>query len=75
MNDGVGESGGSRLTEVEDVLQRLFRDDRTNAALAWLLVGVLATVFVESVLDVDYGWILFVGVVGFVVLLPPVASR
>ncbi|MFD1598077.1 hypothetical protein [Halobellus rarus] len=75
MNDGVGESGDSRLTDVEDVLQRLFRDGRTNAVLAWLLVGVLAAVFADSVLDVDYGWILFVGVVGFVVLLPPVAYR
>lgn len=75
MSDRVGESSDSRLTEVEDVLQRVFRDGRTNAVLAWLMVGVLAVVFADSVLDVDYGWILFVGVVGFVVLLPPVAYR
>lgn len=75
MNDGVREPDGSRLTDFEDALERLFRDGRANAVLSWLLVGVLASVFVESALDIDYGWILFVGVVGFVVLLPPVAHR
>ncbi|WP_144903268.1 hypothetical protein [Halobellus captivus] len=70
-----GNSGASTLIEVEDALERLFRDGRTNAVLAWLLVGILVTVFVESVLDVDYQWILFVGFVGFVVLLPPLSHR
>ena len=76
MSDSTGESDetGGRI-ELEDALERLFRDGRTNAVLAWLLVGVLALVFVESLLDVDYRWILFVGVVGLIVLIPPVAYR
>ncbi|WP_335999395.1 hypothetical protein [Halorientalis halophila] len=75
MSDSVGDPGESPLVEVEDVLERLFRDGRTNAVLAWLLVGVLASVFVESLLDLDLQWILFVGFVGFVVSLPPVVYR
>jgi hypothetical protein len=76
VSDSTGESDetGGRI-ELEDALERLFRDGRTNAVLAWLLVGVLALVFVESLLDVDYRWILFVGVVGLIVLIPPVAYR
>jgi hypothetical protein len=60
---------------VPDALERLFRDGRGNAILAWLVVGVLAGVFVESVLSVDYRWILLVAVVGVVVCLPPLAYR
>jgi hypothetical protein len=60
---------------VTDTLEALFRDSRLNAAFAWVLVGLLVTVFVESVLDIDYGWILFVGVVGVIVLIPPAAYR
>lgn len=67
--------GSDGRIELEDALERLFRDGRTNALLAWLLVGVLAVVFVESALDLDYQWILFVGFVGCVVLLPPLAYR
>jgi glucan phosphoethanolaminetransferase (alkaline phosphatase superfamily) len=37
------------------------------------MVGVLLIVFAESVLEVDYRWIAFVAVVGFVVLIPPTA--
>ncbi|MUV88570.1 hypothetical protein GJ629_00610 [Halapricum sp. CBA1109] len=66
--DGDGEA-------VAEAIERLFRDGRTNAGLAWALVGVLAVVFVESVVGVDYRWILLVGVVGAIVLLPPVAYR
>lgn len=61
--------------DIVDTLQRLFRDGLVNAVLAWLLVGVLAVVFAESVLDADPQWILFVGVVGAVVVVPPVAFR
>jgi hypothetical protein len=63
------------MTELEDALEVLFRDSHTNAILAWVLVGLLVTVFVESALDVDYGWILFVGVVSLIVLVPPAAYR
>jgi len=75
MSDRGGETHDSPTVELEDALRHLFRDGRTNAVLAWLLVGVLAVAFVDSALAVDYQWILFVGFVGFVVLLPPVAYR
>jgi hypothetical protein len=58
-----------------DVLARLFKSGRTNAVISWLLVGVLTVVFVESVVDVDRLWMLFVGVTAVIVLLPPLAYR
>lgn len=58
-----------------DVLARLFRSGRTNAVISWLLVGILTTVLVESVLDVDRLWILFVTVTAGIVVIPPVAYR
>lgn len=57
------------------MLERLFRSGRANALLAWLLVGVLGLVFVESVLDFDLQWFVFVVVVAGIVLLPPAAYR
>lgn len=63
------------VKELEDVLERLFRSGRTNAILAWLIVGVLAIVFVESVFDFDYQWMVFVAAVGTIVLIPPIAYR
>lgn len=72
-SDDPASDGGTDVTE--DVLYRLFRDGRTNALLAWSQVLVLAIVFFESLLDVDYRWILFVGVVGVVVTIPPLAYR
>jgi hypothetical protein len=65
---------GGRI-DLDDALVRLFRDGRTNAVLAWLLVSLLPLVFVESALDLDYQWTLFVGFVGLVVLIPPVSFR
>ncbi|QCS42464.1 hypothetical protein [Natrinema versiforme] len=62
-----------RADAAADVFERLFRSGRTNALLAWLVVGVLATVFVESALDFDRQWLVFVAGVGTVVLIPPVA--
>ncbi|MEF8973552.1 MAG: hypothetical protein V5A15_01575 [Haloarcula sp.] len=76
MSDGSGRPEGSLGTlDLEDTFERLFRDGRTNAIIAWVLVAILTAVFVESVLEADYPWILFVSVVGFVVLVPPVAFR
>lgn len=60
---------------LQDPLERLFRDSRLNALLAWGFVGILGLVFAESVLQMDLRWIVFVGVVGAVVLLPPLAYR
>lgn len=54
-----------------DALEQLFRDGRTTVIVAWLLIGVLLSGFVESLLDVDPQWIVFVAVAGVVVLLPP----
>jgi len=60
---------------VEDAVERLFRNGRTNALIAWAVVGVLALVFLESALDWDRLWMAFVAVTGIVVLIPPVAYR
>jgi hypothetical protein len=68
-------TGSVGTPDFDDAIERLFRDGRTNAVLAWLLVAVLVGVFVDSVIDVDYPWILFVGFVGAVVLLPPLSHR
>jgi len=59
----------------EDVFDRLFRDSVVNAVIGWLLVAVLAGVFVDSVVDFDQQWMLFVAAVGAVVLVPPAAFR
>ena len=76
MSDGSGRPDSSTGTiHFGDTLEKLFRDGRTNAIIAWALVTILTAVFVESVLGADYPWILFVSVVGFVVLVPPVAFR
>ena len=69
------EGDGARTRGTEDVLDRLFRDGRTNAMLAWALVAVLGVVFVESVLDFDRLWIAFVAAAGAIVLVPPAAYR
>lgn len=71
MQDVEGVDGD----DSEDVLGRLFRSGRTNAALSWLLVAVLAAVFVESVLDFDRLWMGFVAATAVIVLVPPVAYR
>lgn len=61
--------------EAEDLFIGLLRDGRLNAVLAWLIVAVLVTVFIESLLDFDRLWIVFVGFSGGVILLPPIAKR
>lgn len=60
---------------VQDVLERLFRSGRTNAIVAWLLISVLLLVLVESLLDFDLQWIVFVTAAGVIVLLPPGVHR
>jgi len=72
------DSGGTdalSTMDAEDVLARLFKSGRTNAVIAWLLVGMLGLVVVESVLDVDRLWILFTTVTAAIVLIPPMAYR
>lgn len=63
------------VTDVEDVIDKLFRSGRNNAFIAWASVVVLVSVFVESFLDGDVQWVVFVAFVGVVVLIPPVAFR
>lgn len=71
--DGTDRDTGP--SPLEDVLTQLIASSRTNAILAWLLVAVLTSVFVESLLDLDAGWIVFVGVSGLIVLVPPISAR
>ena len=61
--------------EYEAIFDRLFRDDRTNAVLAWAMVTVLALVGLESVLGLDVQWIAMVAGLGILVLVPPIAHR
>jgi len=75
MSDGAPSDQTPGVEYAEDVLERLFRDNWTNAVLAWLLVAVLAGVFVESLLDPDLQWIVFVAAVAVIVLVPPAAYR
>lgn len=56
---------------IHGTLERLFRSGRTNAIIAWLSISVLLVVFVESLLDFDLQWIVFVAAAGVIVLLPP----
>lgn len=72
---GGGSDGGRRPDAAEDLLARLFRSSHANAVLGWLLIGVLLVTFLESVLDVDRGWMAFVAVTGIIVLIPPLAYR
>lgn len=65
--------GGRR--DSEDVLFALLRSGRTNAVLSWVLVAVLVAAFVESALDVDRQWMVFVAATGVVLVLPPIAAR
>ncbi|WP_247729346.1 hypothetical protein [Halovivax limisalsi] len=75
MVDELGDSDRPFVHDVTDILERLFRSGRANAVVAWLLVGVLAVVLTESVLDWDVQWSVFVAFAGVVVLIPPVAYR
>ena len=72
-----GERPGRESTpgDPEDLLTALFQSGRANAIVSWTLVGVLGLVLVESLVDFDRLWILFVAVTGVIVLVPPVAYR
>lgn len=72
-DSGRGPDGGRVREASGEVIERLFRDSRTNALIAWALVGVIALVFAESLLEYDRLWIVFVAAAGGIVLLPPVA--
>jgi len=71
-SDGQRTDGGR---SPDDLLSRLFRSGRTNALISWVLVGVLALVLVESLIDFDRQWIVFVTATAVIVLVPPIAHR
>ncbi|MCU4751045.1 hypothetical protein OB919_03460 [Halobacteria archaeon AArc-curdl1] len=75
MGNSGSDYADSSVEDVDDALHRLFRSSRLNAIVAWVFVGLLGLVFLESVLDFDRLWILFVAVTGVIVLVPPVAHR
>jgi hypothetical protein len=64
-----------RPEEPEDLLATLFRSGRVNAIMAWPILGVLGLVLLESVLDFDRLWILFVTTTGLIAVVPPIAHR
>lgn len=72
----LGEAmSGRRSIASERLFERLFRSSRSNAIIAWLLVAVIGLVWVESFLDWDRQWIVFVAAAGVVALVPPLAYR
>lgn len=75
MGDGTRERDTGGGGDLQDVFERLFRDGRTNAVIGWGMIAILASVFVESAVRIDYQWILFTAFVGGVVVIPPVAFR
>jgi hypothetical protein len=75
MDDGGRDSTGGSGRSKPAGLERLFRNGRTNALLAWAMVGVLVAVLVESALDLDYQWTAFVTAAGVVTVVPPVGYR
>ncbi|MES3516208.1 MAG: hypothetical protein PPP58_00945 [Natronomonas sp.] len=74
MTDDTGSEPGLGSLG-DDILEQLFRDGRVNAILAWLMIGVLGAVLIESLLDFDRLWIAFVTATAVVVLIPPVSGR
>lgn len=56
-------------------VEELFRDTRLNMLLAWASTAVIGLVFVESVLDLDFLWSLFSGLLISLIILPPVYYR
>lgn len=59
----------------DDYVDRLFRNGRTNALLAWLVTAVLVLSLLESALDADIQWTAFVAAAAIIALVPPIAYR
>lgn len=58
-----------------DGLSRIIRSHRANAALAWLLVGLVGLTSVGSLLKGNLLWAVFTGAVAAIALLPAVKFR
>ena len=52
-----------------------FRDNSMNTYLAWTLTVLIASVFIESVMDFDWAWTMFSGLVLAIILLPPLSHK
>lgn len=52
----------------------LLADTRTNAILAWVVVGIIALVVIESAVTGDYLWAIFAVVVGLIAVTPALAT-
>ncbi|WP_132059958.1 hypothetical protein [Halorussus amylolyticus] len=63
------------MTSRATLLDSVVEDQRVNAGLAWLLVGFLLLVAVESVLDGDLLWAGFAVFVAGVAVVPAVSYR
>lgn len=63
------------LEATRDAIERLFRSSTGNAVFAWVLVGILAVGLIETALDGDLQWLVFVATVGVIVVVPAVAYR
>jgi len=73
-DDGRGSRDGAGR-EAVDAFERLFRSSTANAAVAWVFVGILGVGLVETALDGDLQWLVFVATVGVIVVVPAVAYR
>jgi len=63
------------MTSSAGTLDRIVDDARVNAGLGWTLVGFLALVAVESVLDGDLLWAGFAAFVAALALAPAISYR
>lgn len=52
-----------------------FRETRMNTYLSWTLTLLIASVFLESILDFDWAWTMFSGIVLGIALLPAISHR
>lgn len=52
-----------------------FRDTKMNTYLAWTLTVLIASVFAESLMDFDWAWTMFSGLVLGITLLPAISKR
>jgi hypothetical protein len=65
----------SATAPADQLIEQLFRNSRTNALLGWTVISVLLLAFVESALDADLQWTVFVASVTLLVVGPVIAYR
>lgn len=75
MSSGERSTNEDASRQSDDLLTELFRSGRVNAIVSWVFVGILGGVFIESIIDFDRLWVLFVAITGAIVLVPPIAYR